>query len=162
MSGEHVRHARGKDDWGTQPGRSAQRAAAAVEPEKRAPGKKDRDLCKAAHWKGLHQPELRMKSYGWPRKGICLWAVSWRSKNGEPVWHCGHEEYCSGCGKALRASIGDSECPGFREITDADLARIEAERAESEVRVAAARTRNRWRPRPAITGPQGFRRKRED
>jgi hypothetical protein len=130
------------------------------DPAAKAPGKKDRDLCKAAHWKAPHQPRLRMQVLGWRRTVGCKWGASWRSKDGEPSWHCAHEEACSGCGKVLRLSIGAEECPGFHPITAGERAAIEAKRAEDAARAAAARARSRRQPRPPITGKQGFRRKR--
>ncbi len=152
----------------SQPPRSQQRAAAVADagnPEvisegRRPPGKKDRSLCKAAHWKGPHQAELRIQEYGWRRTAGCRWAVSWRSKDGEPSWHCAHEEFCTGCGKILRTSITDGECPAFHPVTAAEREAVEAERAGHEARVAALRARNRWQPKPPPTGPQGYRRKR--
>ena len=156
------RHARSAWEWGTPGSRSAELARAVSDDPagKAPPGKKNRDLCKAAHWRGPHQPELRMREYGWRRAAVCLWAVSWRSRDGEPSWHCGHEEVCTGCGKVLRLRIEDAECPGFHPITDAEREAIEAKRAEHEARVAAARARSRRQPKPPVTGKQGFRRKR--
>jgi len=156
------RHARTAWEWGTPGSRRDEVARAVNEPAAKAPGKKDRNLCKAAHWKGPHQPELRMQTFGWRRTASCKWAVSWRSKDGEPLWHCAHEEFCSGCGKVLRTGIGDEECPGFHPVTDDERAAIEAERAEHEVRVADVRARNHWQPKPPVTGKQGYRRKRDD
>lgn len=156
------RHARSAWEWGTPGSRSSELArAVSDDPAAKAPGKKDRDLCKAAHWRGPHQPGLRMREYSWRRPAACLWAVSWRSKDGEPSWHCGHEEVCTGCGKILRLSVGDRDCPDYHAITAGEREAIEAERAEDEARVAAARARNRRQPRPPVTGKRGFRRKRD-
>jgi hypothetical protein len=155
------RHARSKWEWGAPGARSQERADAAHDDpaRKRVPGKKDPALCKAVHWKGPHQPELRMREYGWRRTATCKWAISGWRKPGEPSWHCAHEEVCSGCGKILRANISDEECPGYHPITAAEIAAIEAKRAEEEARLAAAQAR--WQPRRLpITGPQGYRKKR--
>lgn len=167
---DRPRHARGKSDWGVNPSRLAARDAVVAEqshPEvvpqgKRPPGKKDPSLCKAAHWKGPHQPVLRMQEYGWRRSTACKWGPSWPVPDGEPSWRCSHEEVCKGCGKVLRISIEAWECPDFHPVTDEERAAIEAERVEHEARVAELRERNHWKPRPVITGPQGYRRKRED
>lgn len=155
------RHARSRWEWGA-PGSRRGELARAVSDDApgKAPGKKNGNLCKAAHWKGPHQPALRMRDFGWRRSASCKWAVSWLSKDGEPSWHCGHEEFCSGCGKVLRTGIDDGECPDFHPITDQGRAAIEAKRAEDEAQIAAARTRDRWQPKPAVTGPQGYRRRK--
>lgn len=155
------RHARSAWEWGTPGSRRDELARAVGEPAGKAPGKKDRNLCKAAHWKAPHQPQLRLQEFGWRRTVGCKWAVSWHSKDGEPSWHCAHEEFCSGCGKVLRPGIGDEECPDFHPVTDAEREAIKAERAEHEARVAALRARNRWQPKPPVTGKQGYRRKRD-
>ena len=101
-----------------------------------------------------------MQQYGWRRDGVCKWGITWR-KPGGPSWCCGHEEFCSGCGKILRTKIEAAECPGYHPITADERAAVEAERAEDEARVAATRARNRWQPRPPIPGPQGYRKTRE-
>lgn len=147
------------DGWGPSPSRSQLRRMAASDEVKRPAARKDPALCKAAHWKGPHQPELRVKQYGWSAKRECRYAISWRTDD-EVGWHCCHEEFCSGCGKILRGKISDGECPGWHPVTDAERAALEAERAEHEARVAAARARSRWRPKPPVDGPQSYRRKR--
>jgi hypothetical protein len=155
------RHARGNFDWGT-PGSRHDELARAVSdhPAGKAPGKKDPSLCKAAHWKGPHQPELRMQVYSWRRTVGCGWALSWRRKGDELSWHCAHEEVCTGCGKVLRIGISGQECPDFHPITDGERTAIEAKRAEDEARIAAARAQSRWQPKPVVTGRQGYRKKR--
>lgn len=153
------RHARSSWEWGT-PGSRHDDLARAVQDDpakKTPPGKKDPSLCKAAHWKGPHQPELRMLTFGWHRDRPCEWAISWRSRNGEPIWHCNHEEVCSGCGKVLRVGISDEECPDFHPITADEQAAIEAKQAENDARIASQPWR---RHKPVITGPQGYRKKR--
>jgi len=171
MPSEHDRHSRPNgccEGIYSQPSRSQQRGAVIAEqqhPEvvpqgKRPPGKKDPDLCKAAHWKGPHQPALRMKEYGWRSKSACEWTIWWRNP-GVISWCCGHEEYCAGCGKILRTRIEDGECPGYHPITAAEVAAIEAKRTEDEARLAAAAaSRAPHQRRPVIDGPQGYRRKR--
>jgi len=160
MPGYLDRHARSKWEWGTPGARSQERAdAARDDPARiRTPGKKDPSLCKAAHWKGPHKSQLRMQENGWRRETTCKWAIWWR-KPGEPSWCCNHEEVCAGCGKILRAGIGDEECPGYHLITADELAALEAKRIEDEARLAA-RPQSRWQQRPPITGPQGYRKRR--
>jgi hypothetical protein len=156
------RHGRSSWEWGT-PGSRHDELTRAVkdDPAKKVPpGKKNPSLCKATHWKGSHQPELRLHALGWRRPVTCQWDISWRSKNGEPSWHCNHDEVCAGCGKVLRISISEQECPDFHPITSDERAAIEAKQAENDARMAAAVTKHpgRWR-KPVITGPQGYRRK---
>ena len=161
------RHARSAWEWGTPGSRRDDLARAVTEqgipevaPEgRRPPGKKDPSLCKAVHWKGPHQPVLRMRQFGWRRAVSRKWAISWRSRDGEPSWHCAHEEFCSGCSKILRTGINAGECPAFHPITDAEREAIEAERAEDEARAAAVRARSRRQPKPPVT--KGFRRRRD-
>lgn len=163
MPSQFERHARSKWEWGTSGSRNNELARAVRDDpaKKAAPGKKDPSLCKTAHWKGPHQPELRLLTFGWRRAMGCRWAVSWRSKK-EPSWDCNHEEVCSGCGKILRISIDKEECPDFHPITADERAAIAAKQAEDEARIAAAvaKNPNRWR-KPVITGPQGYRRNRK-
>jgi hypothetical protein len=148
------------EGWYSQPPRSQLRsdaiAAGEREPARKAPARKDPALCKAAHWKGPHQPELRLQQYGW-RPAACKWAFSWR-KPGEPSWCCSHEEVCSGCGKILRTGIDDAECPGYHPITDGERDALYARRREEQARIAEARAHGRWQPKPPVTGPQGYRR----
>jgi hypothetical protein len=156
MPDQHERHGRSKWEWGTPGARSQERAAAARDDPARSqvPGKKDSDLCKGAHWKAPHQPELQLRQPGWRRSRPCEWDISWRDPD-KPSWYCAHEEVCSGCGKILRTGIEADECPRYHPITDAERAALDVKRAERETRVAAAR--GRWRPKPPITGPQGYR-----
>ncbi|HEY1705536.1 MAG TPA: hypothetical protein VGG75_38110 [Trebonia sp.] len=153
------RHARSAWERGTPGSRRDEVARAVTEPAAKAPGKKDRDLCKAAHWKGPHQPQLRMRVYPGPRPGRCQWSAGWRS-NGKLAWYCDHQEVCAGCGKVLRSWIGATECPDFHEVTAAERAVIEEKRAEAEAQVTAQRSR--WPRKPPVTGRQGYRRKRPD
>jgi hypothetical protein len=161
------RHARPNgygDDWGPRPPRSQQRTAAATEqlhpeiiPEgKRPPGKKDPDLCKAAHWKGPHRPEIRVRAGGWlGGRQECGWGVSWRGGETRHAYFCRHEEVCGGCQKTLRGGrIPASECPLFHAITTEEHAQVEAEIERREARGA----RRAIRRKPPVTGPQGYRR----
>jgi hypothetical protein len=159
MPARFERHARPKsEDWGPQPPRSAEVAGAAAEqlrPEsRRPPGRKDPTACKAAHW-GPHQPQIKVRQGGWPQGRDCKWDVAW--SRDEPSWFCYHEEVCAGCGKILRGSVEEQECPVFRPLTPekrtAIFAEIERRRRQLEV------SRARYRP-PPPTGRQGYRRRR--
>jgi hypothetical protein len=157
----YERHGRGdgRDAWGPVPSRSQARAAAAAEqvipevvPEgKRPPGKKDPDLCKAAHWKGPHQPKLYIRDSGW-RKRRCYWGNAWGRD--VPVWFCAHEEVCIGCGKVLHISIPAEQCPDYHAITEAEQAVLDEE-------VERWRQRRLARRQPVIDGPQGYRKRKE-
>jgi hypothetical protein len=158
MPDPYERHGRasGWDVWGPNPSRHQQRAAAAAdEAAKRPPAKKDPDLCKAVHWKGPHQPELRIRNFGWRRRMECHWGTTYLD-HGDPRWHCVHEEVCAGCGKVLRISIGKFECPYFHEITDEETAAIQAD----YTRRAELLKNSRRAVRPVINGPQGYRKKK--
>jgi hypothetical protein len=160
MPDPYERHARSPAVWGPLRSRSQQRAAAAAEqvlpevvPEgKRPPAKKDPSLCKAAHWKGPHQPKLRVREYSWRKTPRCRWGIFWRQP--EPSWDCSHEEVCAGCGKVLRTSIGKTECPDFHPITEEQRDALERELERWRQRGAARRRR------PVIDGPQGYRKQK--
>jgi hypothetical protein len=154
------RHARSAEDgWGPRPPRSQQRAGAARDDPARArvPGKKDPALCKAAHWKGLHQPGLRLMQWALNRGVGCGWIISWDSDERCDTigYRCSHEEACTGCGRILRDRIPRRECPEYRAATAEERAELEEELA----RCRAARAG--WmRRKPVITGPQGYRRRK--
>jgi hypothetical protein len=145
------------EDWYSQPSRSQLRSGAITADEgsrpKRAPGKKDPALCKAAHWKGPHVPGLIKNEPLFRRESPCRWDASWMADG--PEWFCYHEERCTGCGRVLRSRINREECPEFHPITDDELAAVEAEIKRHEDIIAARAAR-----RPVIDGPQGYRRKR--
>ena len=83
----------------SQPSRSQLRSGAVAadvrEPARKAPAKKDPALCKAAHWKGPHRPQVVRRDPFPGRMGTCEWDVSWSGD--KPCWSCCHEEECSGC-----------------------------------------------------------------
>jgi len=147
------------EDWSGQPSRSQLRTSAVAadvrEPARKAAGKKDPALCKAAHWKGPHRPELRVSQYRWPQKRGCRWDASW--SRDEPGWFCDHEEACAGCGKILRSRIPRAECPDFVPIAPGQHAAIMAGIRRREDELAASRARFR---KPPVTGPQGYRKRR--
>lgn len=155
MPDPYDRHGRSRDpDWGSNPPRSQQRAAAAEDDKgKRPPGKKDPDLCKAEHWKAPHQLVLRIRELGWRREMKCGWGTSYFYR-GDARWHCAHEEACSGCGKIMFPSIPKERCPEYHEITSEELAAVQADYARREAAISRARRR------PVIDGPQGYRKQK--
>lgn len=171
MPDPYDRHRRpGK--WGdypsSQPPRSQQVAAAAQEhliPEiiregKRPPGKKDPDLCKGRHWKGPHTPEIELQANGWlaGRQKECHWDIlGWRSER-KPYWACRHVLICSGCGKDF-GKCTVSQCPLYHAITKTEQAGLDEQIRLHDEWIAGMKP-SRWRRKPVITGPQGYRKKR--
>jgi hypothetical protein len=147
------------DDWSAQPSRSQLRRMAVTDEAKRSPARKDRDLCKAAHWKGPHEPAIVFAGHVF-HKGPCRWSPMWDGEAGgyRAGWMCLHEERCGNCGKVLRMSLARTECPDF----EAAKGLLPAAEAEAE---AATKRHYAWREKhssrkPAITGPQGYRKRR--
>ena len=161
MPDPYERHSRSRWEWGSPGSRSQERAAAAQDdPAKtRTPGKKDPDLCKGQHWKSGHTPALRVRiPYFRKSKVYCYWGLPYWDDDADAAWYCSHEEYCSGCGKILLTRISNAQCPQYHEITKTEKASVEREREERAVRRASWKKR----PRKVITGPQGYRKKRND
>ena len=163
MPDQHERHAKSKWEWGSPGARSQEVQAAAAddpEPPKRTPGRKDtRSWCRGKQ--GVeHVPELAWHPFLWkPGEPDCRWRAAWSSRaGGEYVacWMCEHRETCARCGKVLRDRIPAAECPAYPG-TPEDRAAAEEEALQIRERVAQRQTR--WKP--VITGPQGYRRKRE-
>lgn len=162
MPDPYERHSRNSWEWGPSPARGQTRAAAAdqqlapeVVPEgKRPPGKKDPKLCKAAHWKGPHTPELRVRQYGWRKGAKCGWDVSWGGE--KPAYFCQHEAFCTGCGKVTSTSIGFSDCPDSSPLTDERRMQIELNIEQRRERLAKSYARRH----PPIDGPQGYRKEK--
>lgn len=158
MPDPYERHSRSSWEWGSPGARSQERAAAAHDDptRNRTPGKKDPGLCKGEHWKGPHRTEVLPRPYGRPTSRGCGWRASY-GKDQAPWWSCYHREICIGCQKDFGA-VSPQRCPLFHEITPADQKRIDVEVAAWEER------RKTWRsPRkPVITGPQGYRKKKQD
>jgi hypothetical protein len=162
MPDPYERHARTKDPsgWENQNPRSARQAAAAeqvlpeVVPEgKRPPAKKDPNLCKGAHWKMPHKPELRIREYGFRKKDGCHWVIGWGRD--EPAWWCLHEEVCARCGKVLRITVEREQCPDFHSIATEEQIELDLEIERWRERRAARRLK-----RPVIDGPQGYRKRK--
>jgi hypothetical protein len=158
VSGRFERHARSRTDWDTQPSRSAERQAAAGEPERQAPGRKDRRAHCKENAGGPHVPAVVfMAAVFRPDRG-CEWMPSWSRKErgyDGAGWYCRHEEHCSRCGKVLRVTVTDNECPAYPGNP--------VQRADAEADALRAQERQdawRQRKRKIITGPQGYRRKR--
>ena len=163
MGSKNERHARSKSEWGTEPSRSAERAAVVAEeerePARRAPARKDtRNWCKGKE--GVpHVPGLVLRRI-FPRDHDCEWRPKWTSSACPVVWACKHREACMRCGKVLREpwEIPARECPAYPG-TEEQHAAAEAEAAEWLERREASLAR--WRHRkPPVTGPQGYRRRR--
>lgn len=156
MPDPYDRHGRSSDmGWGSQPPRSQQRAAAAREPAKRPPAKKDPSLCKGAHWKGPHTPEVQSRRGGYPLGKGCHWYIGGWSADLQPAWSCHHLWICSGCGKDL-GNVLQNDCPDFREITSEEKDVLDEQLRDYDER----RSMWRWRRKPVIEGPQGYRKKR--
>ena len=157
MPGRLERHARSKWDWGTGHSRSAQRLEAVTEPDRKAPGRKDRKTRCKQNGGGPHVPAVAFIAPGLSA-GDCRWVPcwSWRERRFDSTaWSCFHEEQCSLCGKVLRASVTLGECPAY----PGDPAQRAAAEADA---VRAQERQDAWRGRrKVITGPQGYRRRRE-
>lgn len=157
MAMRRGRHSRRKTEWGTEPSRSAEVAAAVAadeqDPAKHAPGRKDRKhYCKPA--RGRHTPVLTKRSTFVTAE--CRWQVLWSARTGRWVtgWLCVHQEECSACGRFFRFVYGE-DCPdwhppepGEQQALDAEIARRDQVRQEYVSR------------KPVVIGPQGYRRSR--
>lgn len=160
------RHARSKSDWGFPPARSAERASAATDPDKRAPGRKDtRQWCKGKPGRE-HVPQIIRIHDGY-RWRPCEWTprYDWRAiRAGDNAWvlkwTCGHIESCANCGKILRdlGNIPVAECESYPGTA---ARRAAAERDAADYLERWREGRRRYR-RPPITGPQGYRRPRQE
>lgn len=143
-------------DWGQPAARAAEITKAVgsdPEPAKRSPGRKDtRQWCRGKQSRE-HVPVIVFRP-PWTRKPVqCEWSSRWVDDG--VAWRCHHEEHCHACGKILRTSLADAECPAYPGSPE--------QRAEAEVAAAIATQRwAEWRQsrRRVITGPQSYRRKR--
>ena len=149
-----------RDSWGPVRGRGAEVSAAVAsdpEPPKRPPGRKNtRDWCRGKESRA-HVPVIVFRPPVFRRHPprTCEWGHGLIRE--EIGWQCHHEEHCRSCGKILRSRLAVDECPGYpgsAEQKAAAQAQLEAVLAG----VAAWRARRR----PVITGPQGYRRKRQE
>lgn len=166
MPQEHDRHAQSKWEWGSEPSRSAQRAAAAAEPDRRTPGRKDRRRWCRGKPGAEHVPELTVVSSFTPRgqPGSCYWAPRYYARRGSPPlseqpvsWSCVHRETCAACGKVLRerCDLKTEECP----LYPGDPAQRRAAEAKA-AEWAGARPIKPWRRKPPPDGPSHYRRPR--
>jgi hypothetical protein len=153
------RHKRGKGWWDSLPPRSGevqQAAKADPEPAKRAPARKDtRHWCKGKEGRE-HGPVIEFRPWSVSDKD-CRWASRWTYDGVK--WHCLHAEVCSSCGKVLRdwGTLAATECPAYPGSDEQRVVAV-AEAEESRERMAAWQVRRR----PVITGPQGYRRQRQE
>jgi hypothetical protein len=149
----HRRAGSRSDYWDAQPPRSAERSAAAAEPDIRPPGRKDRWAhCKEL--KGPHKFAFAISRWNTRHRTCCGWTVGWNIAAAQEVifWACVHQESCQGCGKIKRESIRAGECPDYRVATAEELAVLKAELAQCHAWRAS------WPVRRApVTGPQGYR-----
>lgn len=151
MASKHERHARSRWQWGTQPARSTELAAAVTEPDNQPPGRKDtRAWCKGKPGRP-HQRIIAEEGGQW----ACRWIVNWdpaARRHDGAVWTCHHREECKACGKILRNGwdLTSDEC----EHHPGDPAQLAEAVAEAERRNSFPR---RLRQR-IINGPQGYRR----
>lgn len=157
MPDPYERHSRSRWEWGSPGARSQERAAAAHDDptRNRTPGKKDPGLCKGEHWKGPHKTEVRTRHGGWSGARTCRWRPSYDGS--DPWWTCCHHEICVGCGKDF-GKVSPRQCPLFHEVTPAEQRFLDAELVTWRKRRASQRIYRK----PAITGPQGYRKKRPE
>lgn len=159
MPAPFTRHRRSREYWDSQPSRSAEVLAAAAadpEPVKRAPAPKDtRHWCKGKRGRA-HVPVLVDRPVH-PRDSPCQWGSRWSDE--EIAWRCRHREECQSCGKILREpwQLTAAECPLYPGSAE----------QKAQAAADAEASRERWetwrlRRRPVITGPQEYRRKRQE
>lgn len=147
------RHAESKWDWGTNPSRSDERAAAIAQedaPSRPTPGKKDKKAhCKAAQ--GPHQvTKIKRLTYY-----TCQPALMWNRAHAtwDVGWTCYHELKCQACGKVFETRLSDRECPDWRPLTI-------SQREDFDQQIAQRmKARDAWKSRkPVIKGRQAYRR----
>ena len=161
------RHKRTKWEWGL-PARSGEvREAARADPDpaKRAPARKDtKSWCRGKEGREHVLHLVLVPDYLSRRAKVCEWASAW-SIDGQEYrlgWVCMHREECVNCGRIFREhyDLKGEECPAYpgdaaqRAEAEAQVGRDEEQRA------SWLASRPHWR-RPVITGPQGYRRRRE-
>jgi hypothetical protein len=162
MPGQFERHSRNAWEWGAVPGRSdltRQAAADDPEPVKRSPGKKDTHTWCRGKVGAEHVKQLERK-YRTGGRTTCGWFPAYRRKGFGIAWSCCHAEVCASCRKVFRTpwdGLTPQDCPLWPGTPGQQAAaRAEAERWEQRQR--------EWyekHPRkPAVTGPQGYRKKK--
>jgi len=163
------RHARSRWEWGTEPGRSAQRTEAVAEgvrePARKAPARKDtRSWCRGKV--GTEHIPVIVIDHTAPHftpGPQCEWKASWdwRTNAYFVYWACPHHEICGQCQKVLRDrfNVLAHECP-FYPGGSGQRAAVEASIPELERQQRERLARQRLRPKRVITGPQGYRRQR--
>lgn len=163
MPGRFERHARAKyDGWGSLPSRSGeirQAADAGPDPARHRPARKNtRDWCKGKA--GVPHIPMVAKSSSHGRQWGCGWRALWDTAAQEHAarWWCVHQEQCERCGKIL---VDQCRFPAERCPLRPGSA---ASRALAEARARWINERAATRPvlrRKVITGPQGYRRRRQ-
>lgn len=175
MPDQFERHGRasGWDNWGPNPSRSQQRAAAANDDplKKGTPSKRKKGVCKGADgWHDNHeliyviQPERLTTRWSGNRRlrTECAWVALWnyREQKYLPEWGCLHSHVCSRCDyrSAEHWDVG-TWCPDYRRdkppVPAEVLARCEKLQAEREERLARHPVRHKVTT--AITGKTGYR-----
>lgn len=176
MPDPNERHGRGSWEWATFPARSQQRArAAGDDPARKAlPSKVKKGKCKGPDgWHPEHDLAFVMSR---TRQGTearpCGWGAvqvrPWNDGQYEARWCCRHEERCARCDHLEREGHQVSQgCPDFAlhaaSSGTAPPAAVVAEavRKTRESRERRAEwTASRLGGRPAVTGPQGYRKRR--
>ncbi len=152
MPDQYDRHASSKWEWGGEPSRSQQRAAAASDDPARVPGRKDRwAKCKQNNG-GPHEWGIALNP-GWSSRQGCGWSTGYRYGGWYPKWSCAHREECTHCGKVLHHFLAPELCPAYPGTEEAKAA------VEKKIEAYAQRAA---RPRKVITGQQGYRKKKAD
>lgn len=129
---------------------------------KSLPGKKDPGKCKGNHG-NPHVPVIQFR-YDNPQdreRYQCRYVVKWDTKEKKlvPNWHCNHQIACDRCGKIFDFFLVNDNCP----VYPGDPEQLADVYSKIEERNEFRRTSPIWnRKRPVITGPQGYRKKRDD
>jgi len=160
------RHAKSDDGW-NEPGSRHDELLRAINDDPAAkppPGKKDPARCKGNHGDS-HEPVVQFRYGNTPQecngRYQCRYTVKWNLKEHKlvPGWNCNHQLACDKCGKIFSIILGRDRCPVYPGDTE-QLADIER---QIEERNELRRTSPTWNKRkPVITGPQGYRRKRDE
>ena len=156
MPDQWERHSRSRREWDSgSASRKQQRQAAANDDPVRdhSPGKKDKNACKANHWKP-HVITYKYFTNSWYLRSHvrCEWTTVWRDGQYVPVWFCGHNAECVLCGKRLGKP---TVCP-TRTRDDIEPPLWIVEQAKDETVKSDAR-RARWSPRRVVKGPSHYR-----
>jgi hypothetical protein len=168
MAQGNVRHGRSSWEWETLRGRSElTRAAVAAdqgEPPRKPKARKNRARWCGGHTGREHTPAVVEASTPLG-DGPCGWKGMWdrEAQAYGPGWGCVHEEACSTCGRRFRHywEMPPRLCPAWpgteaqHTAAAGEAARLQRNREE---RMQLLSTK--YRRKPPVTGPQGYRRNR--